>query len=217
MGKRGLSEDQRTMAELCALKKKPVPLDENTTLLQMQIQQERHELLFKELESKLENLLDQQRHELIKVFKSKLVAKDQLLAKKDEERKAAEDMISTIQEEFTCVICMNLFINAYTLPCAHSFCEWCIKEWMKRKAQCPVCQENITSDPVRSLLVDNTVSKLVDKLSADQQMDRKGIEVERKSSLEGLNPIAITDSDSDDPAVDYGGINFFPYIHNVGP
>ena len=130
----------------------------------------------------------------IEALRSELAAKDQLLAEKDEKTKAAEDVgnsvVSSMQEEFTCVICQELFINAYTLPCAHSFCEWCIKEWMKRKGHkdCPICRKKITSDPVHSLALDNAVSKLVEKLSPDEQKERKEIENEHKNSLESLNP-----------------------------
>jgi hypothetical protein len=141
--------------------------------------------------------MEKEKHKLlssIEALRSELAAKDQLIAEKDEKTKAAEDVgnsvVSSMQEEFTCVICQELFINAYTLPCAHSFCEWCIKEWMKRKGHkdCPICRKKITSDPVHSLALDNAVSKLVEKLSPDEQKERKETENEHKNSLEGLNP-----------------------------
>lgn len=141
--------------------------------------------------------MEKEKHKLlssIEALRSELAAKDQLLAEKDEKTKVAEDIgnsvMSSMQEEFTCVICQELFINAYTLPCAHSFCEWCIKEWMKRKGHkdCPICRKKITSEPVHSLALDNAVSKLVEKLSADEQKERKETETKHKNSLEGLNP-----------------------------
>ena len=145
--------------------------------------------------------MEKEKHKLlssIEALRSELAAKDQLLAEKDEKTKAAEDVgnsvMSSMQEEFTCVICQELFINAYTLPCAHSFCEWCIKEWMKRKGHkdCPICREKITSDPVHSLALDNAVSKLVEKLSADEQKERKETEMQHKNSLEGLKLASMT-------------------------
>ena len=145
--------------------------------------------------------MEEEKHKLlssIEALKSELAAKDQLLAQKDEKTKAAEgvseSVMSSIQEEFTCVICQELFINAYTLPCAHSFCEWCIKEWMKRKGHkdCPICRKKITSDPVHSLALDNAVSTLVDKLSTDERKERQETELVHKVSLEGLNPAKKT-------------------------
>ena len=139
--------------------------------------------------------MDKEKHKLlsnIEALKSELAAKDQLLAEKEEKTKAAENVnnsvVSSMQEEFTCVICQELFINAYTLPCSHSFCEWCIKEWMKRKGHkdCPICRKKITSDPVHSLALDNAVSKLVEKLSPDEQKERKETEIEHKNALAGL-------------------------------
>ena len=130
----------------------------------------------------------------IEALKSELAAKDQLLANNEEKTKAAESagnsVVSSMQEEFTCVICQELFIIAYTLPCAHSFCEWCIKEWMKRKGHkdCPICRKKITTDPVHSLALDNAVSKLVEKLSPDEQKERKETETTHKEALANLEP-----------------------------
>ena len=141
--------------------------------------------------------MEKEKHKLlssIEALRSELAAKEQLIAEKDEKTKAAENIgnsvVASMQEEFTCVICQELFINAYTLPCSHSFCEWCIKEWMKRKGHkdCPICRKRITSDPVHSLALDNAVSKLVEKLSADEQKERKETETQHKNSLQGLNP-----------------------------
>ena len=140
--------------------------------------------------------MDKEKHKLlssIEALRSELAAKDQLLAEKDEKTKAAEDVgnsvVSSMQEEFTCVICQELFINAYTLHCAHSFCEWCIKEWMKRKGHkdCPICRKKIISDPVHSLALDNAVSKLVEKLTDEEQKERKDTETEHKNALANLN------------------------------
>lgn len=139
--------------------------------------------------------MDKEKHKLlssIEALRSELAAKDQLLAEKDEKAKVAENVdnsvVSSMQEEFTCVICQELFINAYTLPCAHSFCEWCIKEWMKRKGHkdCPICRKKITSDPVHSLALDNAVDKLVEKLNADEQKERRETEAQHKNALADL-------------------------------
>ena len=154
----------------------------DATMLQIQLAKEKN---------------DQEKNKLlssIEALKSELAAKNQLLAEKEEKTKAAVDVgnsvVSSMQEEFTCVICQELFINAYTLPCAHSFCEWCIKEWMKRKGHkdCPICRKKITSEPVHSLALDNAVSKLVEKLSPDEQKERKDTESQHKEALSSLNP-----------------------------
>ena len=131
----------------------------------------------------------------IAALKSELAAKDQLLAKREDvekKEKENERVISSMQEEFTCVICQELFVNAYTLPCAHSFCEWCIKEWTKTKKQkdCPICRKKITSDPVHSLVLDNAIEKIVSKMSSKEQKDRKEEEQKHQKGLNGLAPPA---------------------------
>ena len=169
-GKRGLSEDQQSGTN------RSVPMKKlRLSTAKEEMDEEKHKLLSS-----------------IEALRSELAAKDQLIAEKDEKAKVAEKMdnsvVSSMQKEFTCVICQELFINAYTLPCAHSFCEWCIKEWMKRKGHkdCPICRMKITSDPVHSLALDNAVDKLVEKLNADEQKERKETESQHKNALSGL-------------------------------
>ena len=135
--------------------------------------------------------MDKEKHKLlsnIKALKSELAAKEQILVGQQEKTTANDSMLSSMQEEFTCVICQELFVNAYTLPCAHSFCEWCIKQWMTGKGHrdCPICRKTITSVPVHSLVLDNAIYKVVQKLGADAQRDR---EILKKEHIENLNKL----------------------------
>lgn len=69
--------------------------------------------------------------------------------------------VETIMEnELTCVICSELFVDATMLQCGHTFCSYCIVNWSKQKNCCPFCQEGITS-ATRSFVVDNIVEELV--------------------------------------------------------
>ena len=138
----------------------------------------------------------------IEELRNQLATKDKQLIEKDK-AKSAENLdasvVSSIKEEFICVICQELFINAYTLPCAHSFCKWCIKEWMKRKGHkdCPMCRKRITSEPFHSLVLDNAVKNLARKLSPSEQKERKEMEEEHSRALENLlNTYPDSESDS---------------------
>jgi hypothetical protein len=55
----------------------------------------------------------------------------------------------------SCTICLGPFINAVTLPCGHSFCRACIREWVESVATrvvtrsaagvvvgCPLCRRD---------------------------------------------------------------------------
>ncbi len=146
-----------------------------------------------------------EKHQLlssIEALRSELAAKEQFLVRRklegEEEAasKATESMLSTMQEEFTCVICQELFVNAYTLPCSHSYCEWCIKEWMKckRQRECPICRTHITSDPVHSRALDNAISKRVEKMSQDAQEERKSLLKQHAESLKKLGAPSAAES-----------------------
>ena len=139
---------------------------------------------------------DRERHALlskIEALKSELEAKEKLLVCQDEADSGRKDeanssMLSTMQEEFTCVICHELFVTAYTLPCAHSFCEWCIKEWTKskRNGDCPICRKKITTDPVHSLVVDSAIEKIVDKLGPDAKEERRELKMTHELRLKEM-------------------------------
>ena len=138
-----------------------------------------------------QNSMEQEKHKLlssIEALKSELAAKNELIAKKkDDEKKEKEEtnLVSSMVEEFTCVICQELFVSAHTLPCSHSFCEWCIKEWMKTKKrkECPICRKTISSNPVHSLVLDNAISKMELKLSSKEKQEREELKEEYKKSL----------------------------------
>ena len=137
--------------------------------------------------------MEQEKNELlcsIEDLKNELAAKNDLIAASKEsdensEKKEDESIVSSMQEEFTCTICQELFIRSYTLPCAHSFCECCIKEWMKTKRQkdCPICRKQITSEPVHSLVLDNVISKMEAKLSKSEKEERERTKEQHKKFL----------------------------------
>ena len=68
--------------------------------------------------------------------------------------------LDVAENELQCSICTELFIKAVTLNCSHTFCSYCIREWKKNKALCPICRAKI--DTVSStLVVDNFIAKVI--------------------------------------------------------
>ena len=61
---------------------------------------------------------------------------------------------SVIVEE--CCICMNPYDRVvrkrHYLPCAHTFCKWCLDNWMKecRELSCPLCRAVFSRDAIGS-------------------------------------------------------------------
>ncbi|XP_012253626.2 E3 ubiquitin-protein ligase rnf8-like isoform X3 [Athalia rosae] len=86
-----------------------------------------------------------------------------------------------MDEQLTCSICSELFVTATTLECTHTFCQYCINTWKKKKAECPVCRASITAMH-RSLVLDNFIDKMVENLSADYKKRRTDIVEERREN-----------------------------------
>ncbi|XP_072498070.1 E3 ubiquitin-protein ligase RNF8 isoform X2 [Notamacropus eugenii] len=104
--------------------------------------------------------------------------KEKVRAQKEE---VLNQMNDVLENELQCIICSEHFIEAVTLNCAHSFCSYCINEWMKRKVECPICRQDIVSQ-TRSLVLDNCISKMVEKLSSEMKERREILINERRES-----------------------------------
>ncbi|ELK16564.1 E3 ubiquitin-protein ligase RNF8 [Pteropus alecto] len=102
--------------------------------------------------------------------------KEKVQAQKEE---VLSHMNDVLENELQCIICSEYFIEAVTLNCAHSFCSFCINEWMKRKIECPICRKDIKSK-THSLVLDNCISKMVDNLSSEVKERRIVLIRERK-------------------------------------
>ncbi|KAH8040626.1 hypothetical protein HPB51_011941 [Rhipicephalus microplus] len=67
---------------------------------------------------------------------------------------------SIMENELTCAICSELFVDAAMLQCGHTFCSYCIHNWRQQKNVCPFCLAAIGS-VTRSFVVDNIIDELV--------------------------------------------------------
>ncbi|KAF7254737.1 E3 ubiquitin-protein ligase RNF8 [Varanus komodoensis] len=122
-----------------------------------------------------------------KDFEEIIKAKDRELKETKEEKEKARaqkeealnQMNDVLENELQCTICSEHFIEAVTLNCAHSFCSYCINEWMKRKLECPICRGTILSK-TRSLVLDNCIDRMVENLDADTKHRRLSLIQERK-------------------------------------
>ncbi|XP_023480635.2 E3 ubiquitin-protein ligase RNF8 isoform X2 [Equus caballus] len=122
-----------------------------------------------------------------KDFEAILQAKNKELEQTKEEKEKVqaqkEEVLShmndVLENELQCIICSEYFIEAVTLNCAHSFCSYCINEWMKRKIECPICRKDIKSK-THSLVLDNCINKMVDNLSSEVKERRIVLIRERK-------------------------------------
>ena len=60
-----------------------------------------------------------------------------------------KDVSKLTSEKKKCIICLDEFINdeyLACLPCIHAFHSKCIKNWLKRNKECPICKFKITDE-----------------------------------------------------------------------
>ncbi|KAK3542468.1 hypothetical protein QTP86_025875 [Hemibagrus guttatus] len=145
------------------------------------------------LKKQLEDALKEQRRVIEDLkheregFQEVLQAKDKELevTKEEKERARAQkeevvtQMTEVLENELQCIICAELFIEAVTLSCAHSFCQHCIADWRRRKDECPICRQPIVSQ-ARSLVLDNCIDRMVENLSTEMRERRTILISQRK-------------------------------------
>ena len=61
---------------------------------------------------------------------------------KKKKTKFTNEDIEQVKSTVECGICMEIFVNPFSLPCTHSFCEGCIKQCFKTSKECPMCKES---------------------------------------------------------------------------
>ncbi|KAL1772050.1 E3 ubiquitin-protein ligase RNF8 isoform X2 [Sigmodon hispidus] len=128
--------------------------------------------------------LNRSKKDFEKIIQAKNKELEQTKEKKEKVQAQKEEVLShmsdVLENELQCIICSEYFIEAVTLNCAHSFCSFCITEWMKRKVECPICRKDIESR-THSLVLDNCISKMVDNLSSEVRERRSVLLRERKA------------------------------------
>ncbi|XP_051952050.1 E3 ubiquitin-protein ligase rnf8-like isoform X1 [Xyrauchen texanus] len=188
--------------------------------LEIEKAQQNEEGLKKQLEEALHEhrkVIDELKHAR-EGFKEVLQAKDKELEVTKEEKEKAKaqkeevvtQMTEVLESELQCSICSELFIEAVTLSCAHSFCQHCIREWRCRKDKCPMCWQTILSQ-TRSLVLDNCIDRMVENLSADMRERRAALITERKGLRAAVAPAVVVipdDSSSSDTSIQSNSSTF---------
>ena len=86
--------------------------------------------------------------------------------------------------KLTCSICYELFIDAITLNCSHTFCKLCIVNWRTsknlNKKLCPMCR-TIIKNYKREIIADKQIKELMEKCSVEKFEQRKNMIMERRN------------------------------------
>merc|ERR1712025_1530588 len=97
-----------------------------------------------------------------------------------------QDMMDNFRElaetQLQCAVCSELYVEATSINCGHTFCNYCITEWMKKKANCPVCRTDIKQS-TQCKVLDEYVDKVYDQFVGE------GGKVQRQSLKDERNKI----------------------------
>ncbi|XP_026819390.1 uncharacterized protein LOC113558072 [Rhopalosiphum maidis] len=81
-------------------------------------------------------------------------------------------------ENYKCLICLEVFIRPILLGCSHMFCELCIDKWLMINKRCPICYDAI-QNYVYCLSMDNFIKKLMIRMPDKVQKKFKKLEESR--------------------------------------
>ena len=95
-----------------------------------------------------------------------------------------QDMLDNFRElaetQLQCAVCSELFVEAVSVNCGHTFCHYCISQWKKKKANCPVCRADIKQMAACKVL-DEYTDKLYDQFVPEGgKQQRKLLKEERE-------------------------------------
>jgi len=113
------------------------------------------------------------------------------------------DMMDNFRElaetQLQCGICTELFVDAVSINCGHTFCDYCITEWRKKKNNCPVCRTNIkAANPCKVLdeysdkVYEQFVSEGGKQARAVLKEDRAKLKAEAEKSKTTNGPSTIS-------------------------
>ena len=111
-----------------------------------------------------------------------------------------------VKEELTCPICQDLLNEPKILPCLHSFCTGCLKEWSgrlanwdpsKRHLECPLCRAKVllstsraVEDEVEELPSHFSAIRLVEIVRLQEQASSKKVTLICQNCDEGENAVS---------------------------
>jgi len=104
-----------------------------------------------------------------------------------------QDMMDNFRElaetQLQCAVCSELYVEATSINCGHTFCNYCITEWMKKKANCPVCRADI-QQTAQCKVLDEYVDKVYDQFVGEGGKIQRQTLKEERSKIKKDNEAA---------------------------
>ena len=67
-----------------------------------------------------------------------------------------------IESEFECLICMDILLEPVTTICGHTFCRYCLIQYLKENKNCPLCRKPIfqsVDNLSKNIILENIIKK----------------------------------------------------------
>ena len=90
--------------------------------------------------------------------------KNDLAIEKEEVEKFKDEIRVMSESQLQCSVCSEVIVGANTINCGHTFCEYCLHEWQKKKSNCPLCRTDI-KHKVAVRILDEFTDKLYQHLA----------------------------------------------------
>ncbi|KAJ4458060.1 putative E3 ubiquitin-protein ligase [Paratrimastix pyriformis] len=170
---RALKEEEERQKVLEEIRKRDAELQVEEAKKKAEVQRQDAEAvrLKEELAKKMAELLEKERA----MAATAKLQEEARIQKEEKEKALAMTLIqrSDLESELTCSICLELFHRAVGLECGHSFCHFCISDYLLRKRECPNCRAAVLRDPINSVPLNNAVGRLVDKMTPAEKKGRE--------------------------------------------
>jgi pSer/pThr/pTyr-binding forkhead associated (FHA) protein len=110
----------------------------------------------------------------------------------EEQRKATE----SLEEEYTCSVCLELLVDAEMLCCGHNFCRLCVLDWLWKSDECPFCRKPVRylERPIPAIQANNTADQLARHLSVEAGEGRRDKQnaIKKQKKSEGKREAKLT-------------------------
>ncbi|KAH8145599.1 uncharacterized protein LAJ45_10400 [Morchella importuna] len=112
--------------------------------------------------------------------------------KRDYKDDVIEDLncdLKKLQKSLTCVICLEMLFEPYTLQCGHVFCYTCVLDWLGQahKMTCPECRSVVKVQPAPAYLIKDMIEVFVLRAELTSP-NGSGLEL-RKQQQEALKAV----------------------------
>ena len=74
--------------------------------------------------------------------------------------------------DLECSVCHEIFVEATTINCGHTFCRYCLDKWQENMSNCPLCRTDI-EQKVAVRILDEFVDKMYNQLASNREQEAR--------------------------------------------